>query len=77
VAVIAGVIVIAPGKFDEHARLAAYRPRIVTWRQQHDIVFRKVLLRTIVHDDPEGSGKHEGNVWQLTTVGSCEVLQII
>ena len=39
VAVVAGVVVITPRKFDEHTRLVTYRPRIMTWRQQHNIVF--------------------------------------
>ena len=38
VPVFASVVVIATGEFDEHARLIAHRPRIVTRWQQHDIV---------------------------------------
>jgi hypothetical protein len=38
VPVFAGVVVIATREFDEHARLVAHRPRIVTRWQQHDIV---------------------------------------
>ena len=38
VPVFARVVVIATGEFDEHARLIAHRPRIVTRWQQHDIV---------------------------------------
>jgi hypothetical protein len=38
VPVFAGVVVIATGEFDEHARLIAHRPRIVTRWQQHHIV---------------------------------------
>src|SRR5262249_34704468 len=77
VAVIAGVVVITPRKLDEHARLVAYGPRIMTWRQQHDIVPREVLLRTIVHDDAKRSRKHERHVGQLTAIGSCVVFQVI
>jgi len=68
-AAVAGIVVIAAGKFHEHARLVPDRPRIMTSRQQHDIVLRKVLLRTIVHNDPERSGKHESHMWQSTTIG--------
>jgi hypothetical protein len=32
------VVVIAAREFDEHARLIAHRPRIVTRWQQHDVV---------------------------------------
>ena len=38
VPVFAGIVVIATGEFDEHARLIARRPRIVTRWQQHHIV---------------------------------------
>ena len=38
VAVIASVVVIATGEFDEHTRLIAHGPRIVARWQQHDIV---------------------------------------
>ena len=38
VPVFARVVVIATGEFDEHARLIAHRPRIVTRWQQHDVV---------------------------------------
>jgi hypothetical protein len=38
VPVFVGVVVIATGEFDEHARLIAHRPRIVTRWQQHHIV---------------------------------------
>ena len=38
VSVFASVVVIAAGEFDEHARLIAHGPRIVTRWQQHHIV---------------------------------------
>ena len=38
VSVIAPVVVIATGEFDEHARLITHGPRIVTRWQQHDVV---------------------------------------
>ena len=38
VPVFTGIVVIATGEVDEHARLIAHRPRIVTRWQQHDIV---------------------------------------
>jgi hypothetical protein len=38
VPVFAGVVVIATGEFDEHARLIADRPRIVPRWQQHHII---------------------------------------
>ena len=31
VSLITGVVVITAGEFDEHARLAAHAPRVVTW----------------------------------------------
>jgi hypothetical protein len=37
--VFAGVVVIATGEFDEHARFIAHGPRIVTRWQQHHIFF--------------------------------------
>ena len=66
--VFASIVVIATGEFDEYARHVAYRPRIVTRWQQHDIIFRKVLLRAIVHDDPESPRNYEGNVWKFTAI---------
>jgi hypothetical protein len=38
VPVFTGIVIIATGEFDEHARLIAHGPRIVTRWQQHHIV---------------------------------------
>jgi hypothetical protein len=43
------VIVVALGKFNEHAWLFTYRPRIMTWRQHHDVPLAELLLETVVH----------------------------
>src|SRR5215471_16266543 len=75
-AVIVCIVVIAARELHEHTGLVAYRPRIMTGRQQHDVVLREILLRTIVHNDPERSRKDECHVRQLTAVRSCKFLQI-
>jgi hypothetical protein len=43
------VIVVALGEFDEYARFFSYSPRIMTWRQHHDVPRAELLLRTVVH----------------------------
>jgi len=45
-AVIVCIVVIAARELHEHTGLVAYRPRIMTGRQQHDVVLREILLRT-------------------------------
>ena len=77
VPVFAGIVVIATGEFDEHARLIPHGPRIVTRWQQHHIILREVLLRAIVHHDPKGSRKHEGDVRKFTAIGTRVIFQII
>ena len=75
-AVIVCIVVIAARELHKHTGLVAYRPCIMTGRQQHDVVLREILLRTIVHNDPERSRKDECHVRQLTAVRSCKFLQI-
>ena len=58
-AVIVCIVVIAARELHEHTGLVAYRPRIMTGRQQHDVVLREILLRTIVHNDPERRARDE------------------
>ena len=76
-AVVSGVVVIPAGELHEDARLVAYGPRVMTWRQKHDVVLREILLGTVIHHDPERSRKDESHMWQSTTIGSGVVFQII
>src|SRR5829696_8571869 len=43
------VIVVALREFDEYAWLVAYRPRIMTRWQHHDVARPELFLRTVVH----------------------------